>query len=112
LSFYISRSATFKTDDQLTHWSRHSLLSFQFLKESGGNFYTFGSGSRTTAISLNDHRLGWFVRYRICQKIALDKGNMSRFMSGDCGVRLAVVDKLGLLLGLRIVADGAKRKGR
>ena len=43
-------------------------------------------------------------RYRICKEIGLPESTMSHFMAGDCGLSLATVDRLGELLGLRIVA--------
>ncbi|MCY2953422.1 MAG: hypothetical protein NTU53_15805 [Planctomycetota bacterium] len=51
-------------------------------------------------------------RYRICKEIELGESTMSHFMHGQCGLQLSTIDRLGELLGLRIVADGVKRKGR
>ena len=42
-------------------------------------------------------------RYRICKDIGLNQATMSRFMSGKGGLSIAVIDRLGKLLGLRIV---------
>ena len=50
-------------------------------------------------------------RYRICKEIGLPESTMSHFMAGDCGLALATVDRLGELLGLKIVAS-AKRQRR
>ena len=44
-------------------------------------------------------------RYRICKEINLPESTMSHFMAGDCGLALATVDRLGGLLGLRVVAE-------
>jgi predicted XRE-type DNA-binding protein len=44
-------------------------------------------------------------RYRICALIGLDKSVMSRFMAGKCGLAVETIDKLGELLGLRIVVE-------
>ena len=43
-------------------------------------------------------------RYRICKIIGLAESTMSAFMSGKGGLSLAVMDKIGELLNLRIVA--------
>lgn len=55
-------------------------------------------------------------RYRICKEVGLPESTMSQFMSGQCGLALATVDRLGELLGLTIVAVAApqanKGKGR
>ncbi len=49
-------------------------------------------------------------RYRICKKIDLDEGTMSRFMNGKCGLQLSTIDRLGELLGLSIVVDDRAAK--
>jgi len=53
-------------------------------------------------------------RYRICKEIGLPQGTMSHFMHGACGLQLSTIDRLGKLLGLKIVAEdrAAKIKGR
>ena len=53
-------------------------------------------------------------RYRICKEIGLPESTMSHFMAGECGLALSTVDRLGELLGLKIVAEvrTAKIKGR
>ena len=53
-------------------------------------------------------------RYRICREIRLPESTMSHFMAGDCGLALTTVDRLGKLLGLKIVAEdrAANTKGR
>lgn len=53
-------------------------------------------------------------RYRICKELGLPESTMSHFMAGDCGLALTTVDRLGKLLGLKIVAEdqAAKIKGR
>jgi transcriptional regulator with XRE-family HTH domain len=50
-------------------------------------------------------------RYRICAEIKLSQPAMSRFMAGNAGLSLAVLDKLADLLGLE-VATKPKRTGR
>ena len=49
-------------------------------------------------------------RYRICKEIGLPESTMSHFMAGKCGLALTTVDRLGELLGLRIVAEKKIRK--
>jgi plasmid maintenance system antidote protein VapI len=54
-------------------------------------------------------------RYRICKEIGLAESTMSRFMAGRRGLALTTVDRLGEVLGLRLVADGspqAKQRDR
>ena len=53
-------------------------------------------------------------RYRICKEIGLPESTMSHFMAGDCGLQLSTIDRLGKLLGLKIMAEdgAAKIKGR
>ena len=46
-------------------------------------------------------------RYRICKELGLPESTMSRFMAGQRGLALTTVDRLGELLGLRLVS-GAK----
>ena len=52
-------------------------------------------------------------RYAICQAIGLPESSMSRFMSGQSGLALNTVDRLGKLLGLQLVTvkKSAKAKG-
>jgi ribosome-binding protein aMBF1 (putative translation factor) len=53
-------------------------------------------------------------RYRICKEIELGESTMSHFMAGDCGLQLSTIDRLGKLLGLKIVSEhrSTKIKGR
>jgi transcriptional regulator with XRE-family HTH domain len=44
------------------------------------------------------------TRYRICQLIDMEEGQMSRFMSGKGGMSLARLDRLADCLGLELVA--------
>lgn len=44
-------------------------------------------------------------RYAVCKAIDLDQAVMSRFMSGKAGLGQETVDRIGELLGLRLVAD-------
>jgi transcriptional regulator with XRE-family HTH domain len=48
-------------------------------------------------------------RYAICKAIGLDQSAMSRFMSGERGLSLEVLDRLGVLLGLSIRTQTKKR---
>ena len=50
-------------------------------------------------------------RYRICKETGIDKGAMSRFMSGDVGLSLDSLDRLADLLDLRISTSPKRRKG-
>ena len=45
----------------------------------------------------------------VARAVETDKATMSRFLSGERGLRLATIDKLGALLGLRIVARKPRR---
>ena len=51
-------------------------------------------------------------RYRICKEIRLPESTMSHFMAGQCGLALTTVDRLGELLGLRIVYDAKPQATR
>jgi hypothetical protein len=51
-------------------------------------------------------------RYRIGQLIDLDKSVLSRFMAGKSGLSVDVLDRLGELLKLRIVAGAKVKPGR
>lgn len=44
-------------------------------------------------------------RYRICKEIDLAESAMSRFMSGERGLSMEVLDKLFPLLNLHVVAE-------
>jgi len=46
----------------------------------------------------------------VARAVETDKATMSRFLSGERGLRLATIDKLGALLGLRVVGR-TPRKG-
>ena len=49
-------------------------------------------------------------RSEICEACGIDKGSLSRFVSGERGLELVAIDKLAELLGLRITTS--KRKGK
>jgi ribosome-binding protein aMBF1 (putative translation factor) len=51
-------------------------------------------------------------RYAVAKAIGLDQSTLSRFMSGKAGLALATVDKLGELLGLKLVAVTKAPKGK
>jgi hypothetical protein len=49
-------------------------------------------------------------RYSICKEIELAQSNLSRFMSGEKGLSMDALDRLGILLGLELRRrKGAKR---
>jgi plasmid maintenance system antidote protein VapI len=45
------------------------------------------------------------TRAEICREIGLPESTMSHFMAGQCGLALTTIDRLGKLLGLRLVSD-------
>jgi transcriptional regulator with XRE-family HTH domain len=49
-------------------------------------------------------------RYRICKEAGIDKAAMSRFMSGERGLTLRVLDRLAEYLGLELVSR--QKEGR
>lgn len=51
-------------------------------------------------------------RYRICKRIGLAESAMSRFMSGERGLSMEVLDRLFLLLKLKVVASQQSIKKR
>jgi hypothetical protein len=51
-------------------------------------------------------------RYAICKAIGLPESTMSRFMSAHCGLSFKTLDKLGELLGLRLVVEHRTAKDR
>ena len=51
-------------------------------------------------------------RYRICKEIGLGESTMSHFMHGQCGLQLSTIDRLGKLLGLKIVTKRQGSKGK
>jgi len=49
-------------------------------------------------------------QYAICKATGIDKTALFRFVTGERGVSMQVMDTLGEYLGLRIVADNARAK--
>jgi transcriptional regulator with XRE-family HTH domain len=47
-------------------------------------------------------------QYAICKATGIDKTAMSRFMRGERGLSMSVMDNLGAYLNLRIVTDKKK----
>ena len=58
--------------------------------------------------AINDSGLS---RYAICKACDIDKGTMSRFMSGQVGLSLETIDRVGVFLDLQVVKR-QKKKGR
>jgi plasmid maintenance system antidote protein VapI len=50
--------------------------------------------------------------YRIAKEIGVSQATMSRFVNGHNGVSMDVLDELGKVLGLEIVASKTKVKGK
>ena len=48
-------------------------------------------------------------RYAICKAIGLAESNMSRFMARRSGLSMDTLDRLGLLLELRITANRVRQ---
>ena len=61
---------------------------------------------------------GSVSRYRICKTAGLSEATMSRFMSGKGGLSMEMLDRIGRMLHLRVVADtmhievGKQTKGK
>jgi ribosome-binding protein aMBF1 (putative translation factor) len=51
-------------------------------------------------------------RYRIAKTLGIGEATLSRFMSGERGLRLDVVEQLASLLKLRLVGENKSEKGR
>ena len=49
-------------------------------------------------------------RYEICKRLEIDQAAMSRFMSGERGLRLPVIDALCGVLGLVLVSRRKQRR--
>ena len=52
------------------------------------------------------------TRYRIGKELGIDEATLSRFMSGERGLRMSVLDKLSVFLGVRIVIDKQARRSK
>ncbi len=50
------------------------------------------------------------TRYQISQDTGIDQATLCRFMGGNGGLSIPVLDKLGEYLGLRIVTDKPRKK--
>ncbi len=48
----------------------------------------------------------------VARAVETDKATMSRFLSGERGLRLSTLDKLGELLGLELIVQGKRGKKR
>ena len=51
-------------------------------------------------------------RYRIGKELGIDEATLSRFMSGERGLRMSVLDKLSVFLGVRIVIDKQAKRSK
>jgi transcriptional regulator with XRE-family HTH domain len=52
------------------------------------------------------------TRYRIAKRTGLSQSLLSRFASGDRGLSLDAIDKIGALLGLRLVSAPTPRENK
>jgi plasmid maintenance system antidote protein VapI len=52
------------------------------------------------------------TRYAISKATGIGQDKLSRFINGERGVSCEVMDKLGEYLGLWIVADKPRKKGK
>lgn len=53
------------------------------------------------------------TRYQISQDTGIDQATLCRFMGGNGGLSIPILDRLGEYLGLRIVANKPrKQKGK
>jgi transcriptional regulator with XRE-family HTH domain len=69
-------------------------------------------GTKTFSNQIRDAVNGsGLSRYRICREIRLSQSTMSRFMAGESGLRLDVLDRLAALLGLTVMVKKPKRRG-
>ena len=51
-------------------------------------------------------------RYAICKAVGVDQAVMSRFMSGKGGLAQSTIDGIGELLGLWLVSDAERPRGK
>jgi transcriptional regulator with XRE-family HTH domain len=51
-------------------------------------------------------------RYQIGKELGIDEATLSRFMGGERGLRMSVLDRLSVFLGVRIVIDKQARRVR
>lgn len=47
------------------------------------------------------------TRYRMAKELGIHASTLSRFVNGERGLPLELIDRLGELLGLRLMVDGA-----
>jgi transcriptional regulator with XRE-family HTH domain len=50
--------------------------------------------------------------YRIGKELGIDEATLSRFMSGKRGLRMSVLDRLSVFLGVRIVIDRKRKRSK
>jgi transcriptional regulator with XRE-family HTH domain len=51
-------------------------------------------------------------QYRIAKECGIDKSAISRFMSGERGLSTENFDTIGQFLGLRLVSEKSRKKGK
>lgn len=51
-------------------------------------------------------------RYRIGKELGIDEATLSRFMSGERGLRMSVLDQLSVFLELRVVSGKRARRSK
>jgi hypothetical protein len=50
------------------------------------------------------------TQYRLAFEARVDTGHLSRFMNGKVGLRMAAFDRIGEVLGLRIIVAKKRRR--
>lgn len=53
---------------------------------------------------------GPMTRYRLATEARVDTGHLSRFVHGKASLSLDAVDRIGLVLGLRLVTKRTRKK--
>jgi plasmid maintenance system antidote protein VapI len=55
---------------------------------------------------------GPMTRYRLATEAQVDHGHLSRFVHGKASLSLDAIDRIGAVLGLRVVRPTKERKGK
>ena len=72
-------------------------------------------GSKTFSDQIRDAvNASGMSRYAICKAIGFSQGAMSRFMSGQAGVSIEILDRLAEVIGMEIrtKSKATKAKGK